>query len=418
MPTINRLLRNDYETEYVFEYDLKKQKQYGGPSIYNGGGDLNRRWYVYYSFRNPLTGKLERQPPIYADLDNYNTVKERLTRARALCKSVRLILEEGFNPYNPEADKTNIEDGSERETVDINSAKTVSEAIDFALDYAKKLHSESSYSDFKSRITRFLGWLIDNKPGNTKMNEVNTIDAIGFLNHILQRTSPRNRNNTRAALSQLFKILKNNHIVKENIIEGIDVLKSTPKKNKSYTKEQEEKILELMAEKDKHLLLFVKFISINMLRPIEVCRLQVKDIHITDRLLKVQAKNQPVKTKIIPEILLEDLPDLSHYKQTDFIFTPEGIGPWEAKEVNRRNHFGKRFKTIKDELGLGEEYGLYSFRHTYITRIYRELRKELTPFETKSRLMLITGHSTMDALEKYLREIDAELPEDYSHLLK
>ena len=32
--------------------------------------------------------------------------------------------------------------------------------------------------------------------------------------------------------------------------------------------------------------------------------------------------------------------------------------------------------------------------------------------------MLITGHSTMSALEKYLRDIDAELPADYSELLK
>ncbi len=32
--------------------------------------------------------------------------------------------------------------------------------------------------------------------------------------------------------------------------------------------------------------------------------------------------------------------------------------------------------------------------------------------------MLITGHSTMTALEKYLRDIDAELPTDYSNLLE
>ena len=39
-------------------------------------------------------------------------------------------------------------------------------------------------------------------------------------------------------------------------------------------------------------------------------------------------------------------------------------------------------------------------------------------FETKSKLILITGHSIMTALEKYLRDIDAELPEDYSNLLR
>ena len=37
--------------------------------------------------------------------------------------------------------------------------------------------------------------------------------------------------------------------------------------------------------------------------------------------------------------------------------------------------------------------------------------------ETENKLMLITGHSTLEALQKYLRDIDAELPEDYSEML-
>jgi hypothetical protein len=32
--------------------------------------------------------------------------------------------------------------------------------------------------------------------------------------------------------------------------------------------------------------------------------------------------------------------------------------------------------------------------------------------------MQITGHTSMKALEKYLRDIDAEFPEDYSKLIK
>ena len=67
---------------------------------------------------------------------------------------------------------------------------------------------------------------------------------------------------------------------------------------------------------------------------------------------------------------------------------------------------------------MGKDYGLYSFRHTYITKLYRELIKSYSPFEAKSRLMLITGHSSMTALEKYLRDIDAELPQDYSELIR
>ena len=46
------------------------------------------------------------------------------------------------------------------------------------------------------------------------------------------------------------------------------------------------------------------------------------------------------------------------------------------------------------------------------------MAKTATPFEVKSKLQLITGHATMEALELYLRDIDAVLPEDYSKLLK
>ena len=44
--------------------------------------------------------------------------------------------------------------------------------------------------------------------------------------------------------------------------------------------------------------------------------------------------------------------------------------------------------------------------------------KNGTAFEVKSKMQLITGHSTMTALEAYLRDIDAQLPEDYSNLIK
>ena len=79
--------------------------------------------------------------------------------------------------------------------------------------------------------------------------------------------------------------------------------------------------------------------------------------------------------------------------------------------MDRRDFYSKRFKkNVKQKFDLGIDYGLYSFRHTYITKLYRALVKESSPFEAKSKLMLITGHLSMSALEKYLRDIDAELP--------
>ena len=118
-------------------------------------------------------------------------------------------------------------------------------------------------------------------------------------------------------------------------------------------------------------------------------------------------------------MLIQEIPDLSEMDKKHFLFTPNKIGAeWDAEENNKRDSFSKRFKKVKDHFELGVDYGLYSFRHTFITKLYRQIRKSYSPFESKSRLMLITGHSTMLALEQYLRDIDAEQPEDYSELLK
>ena len=175
-----------------------------------------------------------------------------------------------------------------------------------------------------------------------------------------------------------------------------------------------------MEEKDSILLLYIKFISYNFLRPIEVNRIRVGDINLQEQTISFKAKNKPLKTKIIPDILLKDIPDLSNMDPEAFLFTPEKFGKkWDSSEMSKRDYFSKRFKkVVKDHFNLDKNYGLYSFRHTYITKLYRELRKVSSPNEAKSRLMQITGHSTMDALEKYLRDIDAELPEDYSALFK
>ena len=216
-----------------------------------------------------------------------------------------------------------------------------------------------------------------------------------------------------------MQVLFDNDIIEANFIRQIPVLKAPPSRNKTYTKDKQEEIFEYLEKEDPNLLLFIKFISYNFLRPIEVCRLKVGDIDLKRQEVTFKAKNSPMKTKIIPELLIKDLPDLSNLDKGLSLFTPDGIGgEWDTALESKRDYYTKRFKrVVKDHFGLGVDYGLYSFRHTYITKLYRNLVNGSSPFEAKSKLMLITGHSSMSALEKYLRDIDAELPKDYSHML-
>jgi hypothetical protein len=96
MPKIRHLLTK----EYANAYDLTYKKQYSVPKIYDANGDLKKRWYVYYSFRNPSTDKLERQTPIYSGVNQFKTPKERKEAIKILAKAIGTILENGFNPYD------------------------------------------------------------------------------------------------------------------------------------------------------------------------------------------------------------------------------------------------------------------------------------------------------------------------------
>jgi integrase len=398
------------------------KKNFSTPKIYNANGDLSKRWYVYYSYRNPETGYLEKIKPIYGNINSFTTKHERMIVATSFQKNLIKLLKKGYSPFEEgqEFIKPEIEEVSTPKIEIEETKKTINEAIEFALNLKKQTLNQTSYRGLNNRMNNFIEWTKKNHSKLKRIEDLNKKIITEFLNFQLEKTSARNRNNFKADLSSIFQLLEDNDIILNNFVKKIPTIKSVPTRNKTYSQELQEDIYNYLEKNDPLLLLYIKFISYNFLRPIEVCRLKVMDVNIRERKLQFKAKNSPLKTKIIPEILINELPDLSNFNPNEDLFTPDKIGgEWNTNENDKRNYFSKRFKkVVKDHFKLGTDYGLYSFRHTFITKLYRELRKETTPFEAKSKLMLITGHATMDALEKYLRDIDAELPEDYSKMLK
>lgn len=421
MINISKLLTFEYESEYNSEYDLPIKKPYSDPKIYTANGDLSKRWYIYFSYRNPETNKLQRIKPIYASINNYHTKEERMEIYINFRRRLIKHLENGFNPFtdNTLNHKDYLKEKISNRSIDKKSM-TIKEALEFSLKIKEKTLSLTSIRAYSNRIDNFMVWLKNEQILSKPIEELTKKNIITYLNSVLERTSATNRNNFRADLSSLFQVLVDNEIILFNIVTSIPKLKSTPNRNKTYSDKMQLDIYEYLKNEDPILLLYIQFISYNYLRPIEVCRIKVKDINIKERLIQFKAKNSPLKTKIIPEILIDELPDISNVDPEAFLFTPDKLcSNWDVGDDQKRNYFSKRFKkVVKDHFNLGVEHGLYSFRHTFITKLYRELRKNATPHEAKSNLMLITGHASMDALEKYLRDIDAELPADYSEMLR
>ncbi|MEZ4854305.1 tyrosine-type recombinase/integrase [Flavobacterium sp.] len=395
------------QSEHDFEHDLKKKKRFSEPKIYDANGDLSKRWYVYFSFRKVEDSLLERFPNnIYApqNLDK----KERIEWLKTIQRNLSVLLKDGFNPYNPE-NKFDFDNEQE--------GKSIKEAFEFALNIKKSTLAVTSYKGLEGRILRFEKWLEENGFKNRLITSVNKKVVTTYLNEVLITTSAKNRNNTRADISTIFSTLEQNEIIPLNFVQKIPVLKSKPEKNKSYSSNEETKIFDYLDKNNKLLSLYVKFISYNFLRPVEVNRITIGDIDLNDKILKIKTKTG-FKLKRIPQVLIDELPNLTNYPNDAFLFGRKDFGQyWEANETSRRNDYSDYFFEVKKKFGLGKDYGLYSFRHTFITKLYNTFTKEMTPEEAESNIMAITGHSSKTALRKYLREINAYIPEDYSKYL-
>ncbi len=450
--------------EHRIEHDLEHKKQFSAPKIYNANGDLNKRWYVYYSFRNPDSGNLTRQKNVYGITNTFTTFEERMYVLSTYARNLLKLLEQGYSPYNDNTElyqnlqqeeekensvlssngiataqlqkrngsvATGLEQKETTENPNIHTEKsenancnndetvTVEMALQQALSIKKNVVNERTHADYTYKAKHLLKWLEENEPTVVAMEQLTKQHLNTYLNDILGKTSARNRNNYRIDLSSLFQTLKDNDLVANNYLKKIPPLRSVPVRNRGFSLKEQERIFSYLEERDPLLLLYIKFISYAFLRPIEACRIKVKNVDVHNKRIRFKAKNKPYKTKILPQLLIDALPDLSELPQENVLFAPEGLGAnWESKLASRRDYFSKRFKeVVKNHFGFNENYGLYSFRHTYITKLYNELIKEQAPFAAKSKLMLITGHTTMTALEKYLRTIDAEMPADYSDML-
>jgi integrase len=444
-------IRNEHVLEHDLEHNLKIKKNFSPPKMYTANGDTSKRWYLYFSFRNPKTGKLKRMKNIYGNVNLFKTKEERLSILSVNRRNLLKLLQQGYNPFednsalyeslqHPSKSTSAISKEPtaviEKPALETHETATVpqevttteplepqmslKDAFDYSLTLKTKVVNDRTLKEYQNRVDNFLKWLREKHPLIKTTDQLTKKLIMLFLNETLIRTGPRQRNNYRTDLGSLMQTLEDNDIIAMNFMKKIPVLKTTPERNKTYTLEKQEEIFNYLEKVDPILLLYIKFISYNFLRPIEVCRLRIKDINLKNNTLQFKAKNSPLKTKIIPSILVDDLPDLSKLNGDDFLFTPTAIGgSWEATETNRRDNFSKRYlDVVKKHFKLNQNYGLYSFRHTYITRLYRKMVKDSSPFAAKSELMVITGHTSMAALEKYLRDIDAELPEDYSHHLQ
>ena len=387
-------------TEYSSEYN-GVIKKYIEPKIYHGGKkyDLSKRWYVYYSFINPYTKKMERQPPIYFKVNQKcKTKKERLKHLIVIRNSLTKLLKNNHNPY--EAEKINVK-------------FQIGSSIDYALEVKRKEIKETTFIDYKSRVNRFKKFMTAKGLINYSIKSVTKRHVSEFLNTF---DSAKNRNNTRTALDSIFIILSDANYIHYNFISELRVRKTVTKKAKIYSAKQIEEIKEKLKKENHTLLMYVYFVSYMFWRPIEIVRMKDTDFDFELNTITVETKTNDRKTKIIPSLILDQVKQFVKNKK-GYIFKSSNPDWHLMKDSNKRGYYTTLWSKFRTEHKIPTDFKLYSFKHTFITKLYLEFRKENTKKVSIEKLSVITGHSS-NAINNYITVNDLELPDDYSEMLK
>lgn len=408
------------EQSTVLNY--RPAKLYFGSSKKVNKPDLNRQWFVYYSYRNPATGKMERQPPIYRDINTLNTIAERKQYGNALIVLYNELLKAGFSPYDVFVSKT---DGV------LN--KNIMSCAKFYLSEKKKSLAPKSYAPYSQHVGWFIDWIEESNLSHLNIDQIKRYQVMQFLSDYREKSearakgeksafkqkpaSNRHINNVKDNINLFFNYFKVNFEddVKKNPVKGIKDLPHITQGNKAYTDTQIKLLKELMLEHNPRILSFCEMVYESCTRPHEETRfLKVADlefdqnrIHIRPELSK-EGRSEwiPMNAKYMERLkeYVKGYPDNyylfsvnRHLGSNKFNRIKPGpltpgltpIAEWTLREW---------YKAIKKMAGLDETWGIYSWKHSYCVRAYLDT-KDIYFIQIKCR------HTDLSVTCKYLRNL-------------
>ena len=376
--------------------DRQKEKvQVILPQLNDRGGDVTKKWYVSYSFRNPETDKMTRFR-VYQGFSERRTVQAKRMYGRHLVKTITEKIRKGWSPYD-HSEKIMYADylqyvaearrsGSDQESSNGVFLKSGNRKIEILvnkfLTKCKQNVRPSTFTSYKSKFRYFMDFL--DREGLDKMavTSFTQQDAQRFNEYLVNTQNQRFNKCKRAnktinqyniLLRSFFKYAIDQGYAVVNPFSKIKKLNEQTNRPRIYDQEIIRKIISWAQEHDPQLALSIRLIYNCFIRPGELRQLRIRHIDWVNSTINIPgevAKMRLHRVVAVPGYLLAQLEERfrGKYPEDYFIIS-------SRKEphfvMQSRNTLYNDFVRAKKALGIPRDFILYAFKHTGMVDLRR-----------------------------------------------
>jgi site-specific recombinase XerD len=362
------------------------------------------RWYVYFYYRVPAelrekyNGKKWRRFKVNQEVNRWKDHEY----ANALIEAVNLALKEGLNPFEDEKMELLMDDGPKVEL-------SIKEAVEMYLtEVANRGLSKKTVDRYTNVCELLHQFFVQRGIHKQPVSKVKKSHIKSFLvaNKQEKQWSNRQYNNVRDYIFTMFEYLRKEEVIDRNPVELVDSLSVQTKKHKYYDKILFPKVTRLMSEKQPYLWQMAQFVYYGAVRSSnELRHLKVGDIMEGGDLLLFRAEvSKSNRDDIVPvdpnlKKVFEQMGLLSQDADPDKYIFSIHLQPGERPVSD--DFIAKRFRKIRSELNLSQDYTLYGFKHSRCVHLLKDGVK-------LSDISKLFRHTDIATTAKYARDLGVD----------
>lgn len=342
------------------------------PKLNDCSGDPDKQWFVYYSVRNPRTNKMERFR-IYDGFTGLSTQEKRL-HAMQLIEVYSARLKTGWTPFSEDT-KALYTDQIEYQTVADMFGKKRQANNTFRRWISQLLEDEQSgirrttLITYRSKYRIFTLWIEKQGHGNNDLTCIDNKLMIEFFRYLIdtRQLSGKSVRYYKMILGHAFEYFRKKKLIMINPVYDIPPCNRINDNTPRPIQRPDIKLFKKEIMKDPELYLGLKFMFYCGMRPgHEIRELQFKEMDLftgTIHVIPGNAKNGKDRIVTIPRQFLEELRKMgfNKFNRNWYVF---GVGGKPGPKPIDKNKFSRKFKAIREKLGMPTEYKWYSWKHT------------------------------------------------------